>query len=113
MSIFYIYKTTNLLNNKNYIGKRKCPLNKTPLEDSYLGSGILLKEAIKKYGKENFIKTILEDHIDNEYEASVKEIHYIQIFKEKREAQYNLSPGGENLPKEYLNEKDQIIWGFK
>ena len=56
MGIFYIYKTTNLLNNKNYIGKRKCPLNKTPLEDSYLGSGILLKEAIKKIWKRKFYK---------------------------------------------------------
>jgi len=49
-----IYKTTNLVNGKQYIGKDK---RNTP---SYLGSGTLLKRAIQKYGKENFKKEILE-----------------------------------------------------
>jgi len=43
-----IYKTTNLINGKIYIGqsfKHNC---------KYLGSGIFLKRAIKKYGIENF-----------------------------------------------------------
>jgi len=49
-----IYKTTNLVNGRQYIGKDKknCP--------SYLGSGTFLKKAIQKYGKENFKKEILE-----------------------------------------------------
>ena len=49
-----IYKTTNLVNGKIYIGKDK---NNNP---SYLGSGKILKLAIKKYGKENFTKETIE-----------------------------------------------------
>ena len=49
-----IYKTTNLINNKIYIGKttRKSLL--------YYGSGIVLNQSIKKYGKENFKREIIE-----------------------------------------------------
>lgn len=55
-NIFYIYKTTNLINNKFYIGKH-CT---TKIENDYLGSGKRLRYSIKKYGKENFKKEILE-----------------------------------------------------
>lgn len=44
-----IYKTTNKINGKIYIG-RYCG-NRS----SYLGSGSYLKRAIRKYGKDNFI----------------------------------------------------------
>ena len=47
---YLIYKTTNLLNNKYYIGCHQTD----NLNDSYLGSGKHLKYAIKKYGKANF-----------------------------------------------------------
>lgn len=49
-----IYKTTNLLNNKFYIGKDE---KNNP---KYLGSGKILKLAISKHGIENFKKEILE-----------------------------------------------------
>lgn len=45
----YIYITTNLINNKIYIGQKKGIFDK-----SYLGSGVAILKAIKKYGKENF-----------------------------------------------------------
>ena len=55
-NIHYIYKTINLLNGKYYIGKHSA----IKLDDGYLGSGKYLRRAIRKYGKENFKKEILE-----------------------------------------------------
>lgn len=49
-----IYITTNIVNGKKYLGKD------TKNDPNYLGSGVILKLAIKKYGKENFKKEIVE-----------------------------------------------------
>jgi len=51
----HIYKTTNTVNGKVYIGKEKHN------DKNYIGSGRILNNAIKKYGKEVFVKEILED----------------------------------------------------
>jgi group I intron endonuclease len=66
----HIYKTTNLINNKIYIGQEKGNnLN-------YLGSGKLLQLAINKYGKENFKKEIIQE-CDNQEELNQAEIYWI------------------------------------
>jgi len=52
----YIYKTTNILNNRYYIGMHST----SNLEDGYLGSGRRIRDSINKYGKDNHIKEILE-----------------------------------------------------
>ena len=51
-----IYRTTDLTNNKIYVGKHETD----DLDDGYLGSGTLIKKAIKEKGKENFKREILE-----------------------------------------------------
>lgn len=60
---WYIYRIINNLNGKDYVGKRKHQDSDSPLEERYMGSGKLIKEAIVKYGRENFKKEILDDEI--------------------------------------------------
>ena len=50
-----VYKVTNLIDGKIYIGKHKCSCSNCV----YYGSGIHISKAIKKYGKKNFAKEIL------------------------------------------------------
>ena len=69
-----IYITTNLINNKKYIGKDSYNNPK------YLGSGTLLLEDIKKYGKKNFKKKILE-YCDTNEELTLKESYWIEKYK--------------------------------
>lgn len=91
----YIYITTNLINNKKYIGQRNCPENTTPQKDSYLGSGILLLAAIKKYGRNNFKKEIIKI-CQTHKEADLIEIGLINYYSAaETENFYNINPGGQ------------------
>ena len=85
-----IYKVTNTINYKVYIGQDK---NNNP---NYLGSGYLIKKSIKKYGKENFIKEVLCvcNSIDD---LNEKERFYIKKFNSTdKNIGYNISIGGTN-----------------
>jgi group I intron endonuclease len=53
-----IYLTTNLVNGKKYVGR--CSKD-SRWDSGYIGSGKLLKQAILKYGYENFKREILEE----------------------------------------------------
>jgi len=86
-----IYKTTNLINGKIYIGQD------TNNNEKYLGSGKLLKMAIKKYGKSSFIKEII-DSTNNKEELNLKEIFWIKHLKSNdRSIGYNITEGGEGI----------------
>jgi group I intron endonuclease len=83
-----VYKTTNLLTNKSYVGKDAHNRSK------YLGGGLYLSRAIKRYGKENFLKETLawcytKEHLD------WLEKFYIQYFNTKVPNGYNISDGGD------------------
>lgn len=89
MKQYYIYMTTNLINGKKYIGKHYGEIN-----DSYLGSGKLLKRAIEKYGKENFLREILDFSKDEE-ENCEKEKYYIALYDAvHNDMFYNIHEGG-------------------
>lgn len=89
---YYIYKTTNILNNKFYIGKRHY---KKKDDKWYLGSGVLLKKAIEKYGRENFKKEIIEWCFSPE-EVNVREKFWItKLDALNPKIAYNLAPGGD------------------
>lgn len=87
---YTIYKITNILNNKFYIGKHQT----MDENDSYYGSGKAIKEAILKYGKENFIKEVLFT-FDNEVEMNLKEKELITEEFVNRKDTYNIGVGGE------------------
>lgn len=97
-----IYKITNLINNKVYIGQSSDP-NRRFLEHSinYGSKGgkdnkkSLINFAIRKYGKENFILEILESNIENYNE---REQYWISFFNSKTPNGYNISSGGDNPP---------------
>jgi group I intron endonuclease len=84
-----IYKTTNLINEKIYIGKDK---KNNP---KYLGSGILLNNAIKKYGRENFKKEIIQECKSLEELNESETFWILKLESYKREIGYNISFGGE------------------
>lgn len=90
-STFYtIYKTTNLVNSKIYIGKHVT----VDLNDAYLGSGKLLKAAIIKYGIEHFKKEVLFV-FDNEAAMNAKEKELVTEEFILQENNYNLCIGGQ------------------
>lgn len=102
MFIYFIYKTTNLLNNKVYIGAH---LSNTLSFDGYLGSGIAIKRAVLKYGEENFSREILEIVSYSETRFSKKdwaekiypiETKWIKIYSDMLGVKniYNRSSGG-------------------
>lgn len=90
---FTIYKTTNLINGKFYIGKHQAH----DINDSYYGSGKGIKAAIKKYGKKNFKKEVLFV-FDNEEDMNFKEIELITEEFVSRKDTYNAGIGGEGGP---------------
>lgn len=90
--INYVYVTTNLLNGKQYIGDRSC--NCDPEKDKYLGSGLLINKAKKKYGKNNFLKTIIDDSFKTRKEAFEAQEKYIIKYNTLSPNGYNISPKG-------------------
>ncbi len=87
----YVYQTKNLINGKTYIGRHST----NNLNDGYIGSGKMLKRAIQKYGKENFV-CIPMCYFDT-YEESVDEEKFLvtrEYCKDKNN--YNIVEGGSN-----------------
>lgn len=104
---YTVYKTTNLLNGKFYIGKHQTK----DLDDDYFGSGELLKRAIKKHGKENFKKEILELH-ETEEAMNAAERRLVIVGPKS----YNLNKGGHgnwHAANQVLTKEQRVINGKK
>ena len=98
---YLIYKIKNLINGKVYVGAHKTKI----LKDGYMGSGLLIKRAIKKYGINNFKKKILKiSHNEKamyELEAAIVNDAFIN-----QNQSYNIAKGGKG-GWEFVNNK---IW---
>jgi len=90
---YTVYKTTNTVNGRFYIGKHKT----RDLNDGYMGSGKLLRQAIEKYGKDKFLKEILFI-FNNEEDMSKKEKELVILSEQS----YNICEGG-NGGFDYIN----------
>lgn len=88
----YIYKITNLLNNKIYIGKHK--YSEYRLDENYITSGTIINQSIEKNGIDNF-KIELVDSANTLEELNEKEKYYIKYFNSKFPIGYNLTDGGD------------------
>lgn len=88
--MYCIYRITNKVTGKTYVGQHKYK----KLDDNYMGSGVLLAKAKKKYGIENFTKTILEFNISTVELANDFEQMYILFERAKGKAEYNIARGG-------------------
>jgi len=84
-----VYKTTNLINGKIYIGVHSTD----DLNDAYLGSGRIFIKALRKHGKENFTREVLFDfkHLKN---ALKKEETLVSDDFVSRDDNYNYAIGG-------------------
>lgn len=104
---YYLYKITNLINNKIYIGVHKTK----DLDDGYMGSGKRLQIAIQKYGIENFEKEVLK-FFENETDMFAAEANVVTEEFIQRDDTYNLKTGGFG-GWDYVNSLDFERGGWK
>jgi hypothetical protein len=98
-----VYLTTNHINNKIYVGVHST----YNLSYNYLGSGVKLLQAIKKYGKENFSRQILYFCLSAE-ESYQWERHIVTSSFIKRRDVYNIKCGGEGGLHGFRHSKETI-----
>jgi hypothetical protein len=89
MMHYYLYEITNNINNKTYIGVHST----SDMNDGYMGSGILIRRSIAKYGVANFTKKILEE-FDCPADMHSREHECVNEEYVNRTDTYNLTTGG-------------------
>ena len=85
----FLYRTTNLINGRYYIGMHSTNL----LEDNYVGSGRRLWYEIRKYGRQNFKFEILE-FFESREKLALKEKELVTLQEIAKEKCMNLKVGG-------------------
>lgn len=104
--MYYVYIIRNLLNSKTYIGKHKV----SDKRDTYMGSGSIINQAYQKYGKENFVKHII-DYADSLNEINALEKCYIAMFRAIDMAEYNILNGGDGVSSENVSGSKNPMFG--
>ena len=90
----FIYKITNISNNKIYIGQTKRTVEvrfKRHINDAFNGLETKIARAIRKYGKESFIVEKI-DEAKNQKELDDKEIYWIHYYNSVENG-YNMTDG--------------------
>lgn len=86
----YVYKTTNLINGKIYVGQKKSD----KFVPTYFGSGALIKNALKKYGRDNFKVEVIET-TSSRHDLDEKEKYWIEKLESRWQfGNYNIARGG-------------------
>lgn len=86
---YIVYQITNTITGKIYIGAHST----TDIDDGYMSSSVVVRDAIKKYGIDNFSKTVLSYH-NSEQEMYSEESTIVNESFVARSDTYNLKPGG-------------------
>lgn len=103
---YYLYEIRDNLNDKIYVGVHKT----NDMNDGYMGSGKIIKRAIKKHGIENFTKTVLEEFSTSEA-MYARESEVVTDEFLLREDVYNLRRGGYG-GFEYINKTGSHYKGY-
>lgn len=99
--MYIVYKTTNVINRKFYVGVHNGK------NDDYLGSGKLIKSAIEKYGRENFIRETILSCETSEEAYELEALIVDEEFTARKDT-YNLCYGGYGYSSEYASIQNRI-----
>jgi group I intron endonuclease len=108
-----IYKVTNQINQKSYVGKTELSFNirkNNHLSDTRRGCEFAFHRALRKYGEENFVWEIVEDGIEDKTLLDDKERHYIALYESFGPKGYNMSEGGEGQTGWVPSDKTRAKW---
>ena len=102
-----IYKITNKLNQKFYIGKSK-NIEGRWKQHKYATDSTPLHLAMQKYGSDQFELSILEI-CDDEEKLSEKEIYWIEYYNAYESDNYNATRGGDGASHPVKLSHDQLL----
>lgn len=109
----YVYRITNLINDKTYIGQHKVVKDEKWL--TYMGSGRLIRYAIHKYGKDNFSKELV-CYANSKPELDNLEKYLIEKELVNERSEYNIYGSDAKfaikLDELNLNDEDLLKWYF-
>ena len=92
----YIYKLTNLINKKAYVGLTTQLKLEKRIKQHIRDKESVISKAIKKYGFANFLVEVIEELTDLEV-LKEKEIYYINYFKTLKPNGYNIITSVQNM----------------